>query len=217
MFPAGFSCATVCGPILWIFVNPACVARENIAFAPDQIKHPFVLNLPSSCLLLCPVDCLRCAWQRWCGIFSARFTRRTMLPKYAGGPRQKFRVDALCCLPDILIQPVFATCFSGDAPQQDSVWMRRKKQVAVQATRCLATSSTATAEICSKETRPRDPRGNHPLCCLAPDSVLHRWKADIYQAEVQATRKFKFCEDTHTKAVYELRKFVAKIKEEINS
>lgn len=216
MFPAGFCCATVCGPILRIFVNPVCVARENIAFALDQIKHPFVLNLPSSCLLLA-------LWIAYgvlgsVGVVSfPRDLRGGRCSRNMQVGRQKFRVGALCCLPDILIQPVFATCFSGDAPQQDSVRMRRKKQVAVQATRCLATSSTATAKICSKETRPRDPRGNHPLCCLAPDSVLHRWKADIYQAEVQATRKFKFCEDTHTKAVYELRKFVAKIKEEINS
>eukprot|EP00752_Nemacystus_decipiens_P006238 g5627.t1 len=71
----------------------------------------------------------------------------------------------------------------------------------------------------------RDYRAVHPLVwylfreIYAVDDApeICRWHADIYQAEVQATRKFKFCEDTHTKAVYELRKFVAKIKDEIKS
>lgn len=32
---------------------------------------------------------------------------------------------------------------------------------------------------------------------------------------MQATRKFKFCQDMHTRAVYELRRFCAKVKEEM--
>ncbi|CAM9618880.1 unnamed protein product [Pylaiella littoralis] len=66
-----------------------------------------------------------------------------------------------------------------------------------------------------------DYRAVHPLVWYifreiyaADDSPeLCRWKADIYQGEVEANRKFKFCEDAHTKAVYELRRFCAKIKE----
>eukprot|EP00903_Cladosiphon_okamuranus_P007801 g7550.t1 len=71
----------------------------------------------------------------------------------------------------------------------------------------------------------RDYRAVHPLVwylfreIYAADDApeICRWKVDIYQAEVQATRKFKFCEDTHTKAVYELRKFCGKIKDEMSS
>lgn len=45
--------------------------------------------------------------------------------------------------------------------------------------------------------------------------LLHerRWKADLYSAEVAATRKNKLEQETHTKAVYELRRFCARIKE----
>ncbi|CAB1103615.1 unnamed protein product [Ectocarpus sp. CCAP 1310/34] len=69
----------------------------------------------------------------------------------------------------------------------------------------------------------KDYRAVHPLVWYlfreiysaddAPE--LCRWKAEIYQAEVQITRKLKCCEEAHTKAVYELRRFCAKIKEDM--
>ncbi|CAM9317353.1 unnamed protein product [Hapterophycus canaliculatus] len=71
----------------------------------------------------------------------------------------------------------------------------------------------------------RDYRAVHPLVWYiyreiysaddAPE--LCRWKANIYQAEVLATRKGKFSEEMHTKAVYELRKFCAKVKNELQA
>ncbi|CAM9156500.1 unnamed protein product [Ectocarpus sp. 13 AM-2016] len=69
----------------------------------------------------------------------------------------------------------------------------------------------------------KDYRAVHPLVWYlfreiysaddAPE--LCRWKADIYLAEVQITRKLKCCEEAHTKAVYELRRFSTKIKEDM--
>lgn len=41
-----------------------------------------------------------------------------------------------------------------------------------------------------------------------------RWTTDIYTPDVTATRKMRLETETHTKAVYELRRFVARIKEE---
>lgn len=43
-----------------------------------------------------------------------------------------------------------------------------------------------------------------------------RWKADLYSDEVNATRKLRVEQATHTKAVYELRRFCDKIKEEMS-
>ncbi|CAM9754888.1 unnamed protein product [Ectocarpus fasciculatus] len=71
----------------------------------------------------------------------------------------------------------------------------------------------------------KDYRAVHPLVWYlfreiysADDTPeLCRWKADIYLADVQCTRKFKFCEGAHTKAVYELRRFCAKIKEDMGA
>lgn len=42
-----------------------------------------------------------------------------------------------------------------------------------------------------------------------------RWKADLYSDEVTATRKLRVEHKSHPTAVYELRRFVAKIKRDL--
>lgn len=44
---------------------------------------------------------------------------------------------------------------------------------------------------------------------------VRRWKADLYSAEVTATRKLRVEQATHTKAMYELRRFCGRIKEDM--
>eukprot|EP00752_Nemacystus_decipiens_P001662 g1614.t1 len=69
----------------------------------------------------------------------------------------------------------------------------------------------------------RDYRAIHPLVWFIFREMYHtdgapdicRTKLDIYSAEVPVRRRARILEPTHTKAVYQLRRFVARIKRDI--
>lgn len=46
-------------------------------------------------------------------------------------------------------------------------------------------------------------------------AAVLRWTPDIYAPEVTATRKLRLETESHTKAVYELRRFLTKINEDM--
>lgn len=55
------------------------------------------------------------------------------------------------------------------------------------------------------------PRGTDGLWTMEPG----RWTSDIYSPEVVAMRKLRLEEESRTKAMYELRRFLTRIKENI--
>lgn len=55
---------------------------------------------------------------------------------------------------------------------------------------------------------------SHPPHLLRA-AQLHRWNPDIYSGEVVASRKIRLESESRNQAVYELRKFVTKITEDV--
>lgn len=50
---------------------------------------------------------------------------------------------------------------------------------------------------------------------FVPLAESNRWRPDVYSAEVLGARKARLVEEVHTKAVYELRRFSARLKDAV--